>query len=165
MKQLPVIVLLTLLALGWALVSCGDNSCYDNGSSLPLASFYMDDNQTTVTGLTIKGIGNPGDSLLLDNSSAKEIYLPLRATVSSTSYAVTRQITIGGGIATVYDTLTFEYEPVAYFHSKECGAMFNFDISHVGYTHNGIDSVVLVTPLVTNSHTPALRIYFTDFPS
>ena len=77
MKRLPVIVLLTLLALGWALVSCGDDSCYDNGSSLPLAAFYMDDNQTTVTGLTIKGIGNPGDSLLLDNSSAKEIYLPL----------------------------------------------------------------------------------------
>ena len=54
MKRLPVIVLLTLLALGWALVSCGDDSCYDNGSSLPLAAFYMDDNQTTVTGLTIK---------------------------------------------------------------------------------------------------------------
>ena len=164
MKRILNIVL-AIVAVCIALTACSDNTCNDNGSSLPLAAFYMDDNQTTVTGLTIKGIGNPGDSLLLDNSSAKEIYLPLRATVSSTSYAVTRQITIGGGIATVYDTLTFEYEPVAYFHSKECGAMFNFDISHVGYTHNGIDSVVLVTPLVTNSHTPALRIYFTDFPS
>ena len=41
--------------------------------------------------------------------------------------------------------------------------MYNFDIHHLDYTTNGIDSVVLLTHLITNSRTPALRIHFTDF--
>ena len=158
-------ITLALLALGWALASCGDDSCYDNGSSLPLAELYLGQNHTTVTGLTIQGIGAPGDSLLADSSSLNEVYLPLRASVSTTRYVLMRPITTHGRTYNVRDTLTIDYEPIAYFHSKECGAMFNFDIRQVNCTHHGIDSVVVLTPLVTNSIVPTLRIYFTDFNS
>jgi hypothetical protein len=41
--------------------------------------------------------------------------------------------------------------------------MYNFNLHDVRCTINGIDSVVVITPLVTNSRTPALRIYFTNF--
>jgi hypothetical protein len=146
------------------LTACNDDSCYDNGSSLPLAAFYLGNSQQTITGLTIMGIGAPGDSLLADSSALKEVYLPLRASVGTTRYAISRWVGAGTPMAQqLHDTLTLDYEPIAYFHSAECGAMYNFNLHDVRCTINGIDSVVVITPLVTNSRTPALRIYFTNF--
>ena len=157
---LPIILALAALCL----TACSDDSCYDNGSSLPLAAFYLGNSQQTVTGVTIMGIGAPGDSLLADSSSLSEVYLPLRASVGTTSYAISRWVGVGTPMAQhLHDTLTLDYEPIAFFHSAECGAMYNFDIHSVTCTTNGIDSVVVITPMVTNSRTPALRIHFTDF--
>ena len=152
---LPIVLVLAALYL----TACNDDSCYDNGSSLPLAAFYLGNSQQTITGLTIMGIGAPGDSLLADSSALKEVYLPLRASVGTTSYALWRWI---NNETLLRDTITIEYEPIEYFHSIECGAMYNFDIKNVNTTHHGIDSVVWLTPHVTNSRTPALRIYFTQ---
>lgn len=157
---LPIILVLA----GLMLTACSDDSCYDNGSSLPLATLCLGGSQQTISGLTIMGIGAPGDSLLADSSSLSEIYLPLRASVGTTSYAISRWVGAGTSMAQqLHDTLTLDYEPIAFFHSAECGAMYNFNIHNLSCTHNGIDSVVLLTPLVTNSRTPALRIHFTDF--
>ena len=159
MIRLLYIALLTLV-LASCLASCGDDSCYDNGSSLPLATFYVDGSQQQVSGLTIMGIGSPGDSLLADSSTLKEIYLPLRASVGITSFAITRWIADG---VSVRDTVTFAYDPVPFFHSTECGAMYNFNIKDVDYTTNGIDSIVMLKTTITNDNAPALRIHLTDF--
>ena len=157
-------IVLTLVALLCLTVTaCGDNSCYENGSALPLAELHLGQAKQTVTGLTIMGIGAPGDSLLADSSAMNEVYLPLRASVSSTSYSISRWVSIYGERSQVSDTLTLDYKPIEYFHSIECGTMFNFDIKNVTCTHHGIDSVVLLTPTITNSPTPSLRIHFTDF--
>lgn len=157
---LPIVLVMAALYL----TACNDDSCYDNGSSLPLAAFYLGNSQQTITGLTIMGIGAPGDSLLADSSALKEVYLPLRASVVTTRYAISRWVGAGTPMAQqLHDTLTLDYEPIAYFHSAECGAMYNFNLHDVRCTINGIDSVVVITPLVTNSRTPALRIYFTNF--
>lgn len=157
---LPIVLVMAVLYL----TACNDDSCYDNGSSLPLAAFYLGNSQQTITGLTIMGIGAPGDSLLADSSALKEVYLPLRASVGTTRYAISRWVGAGTPMAQqLHDTLTLDYEPIAYFHSAECGAMYNFNLHDVRCTINGIDSVVVITPLVTNSRTPALRIYFTNF--
>lgn len=157
---LPIVLALAALCF----TACSDDSCYENGSSLPLASFYVGSSQQTVAGVTIMGIGAPGDSLLADSSSLNEIYLPLRASVGTTSYAISRWVGIGTPMAKeLHDTLTLQYEAIAYFHSAECGAMYNFDLHRVSCTHEGIDSVVVLTTLVTNSLQPALRIHFTDF--
>lgn len=156
MSRFLPIVLIAVALLG---ASCSDDSCSDNGSSLPLATFYVGDNQQTINTLSIMGIGVPGDSLLIDSTSVNEAYLPLRASTTTTSYALWRPS--AGGTTTVRDTLTLDYEPIEYFHSIECGVMYNFDIRKVSHTTHGIDSVVLLTPLVTNTRTPALRIHFT----
>lgn len=157
---LPIVLVMAALYL----TACNDDSCNDNGSSLPLAAFYLGNSQQTITGLTIMGIGAPGDSLLADSSALKEVYLPLRASVGTTRYAISRWVGAGTPMAQqLHDTLTLDYEPIAYFHSAECGAMYNFNLHDVRCTINGIDSVVVITPLVTNSRTPALRIYFTNF--
>ena len=151
---------MTVLTMGIAASSCSDDSCYDNGSSLPLATCYVGNSQQTIGGLTIKGIGALGDSLLLDSAAVKEVYLPLRATVGTTSYVLSRWLTTDT-VTTLYsDTLTLDYEPIEYFHSVECGAMYNFDIKRVTCTKHAIDSVVLLTNHVTNSPAPALRIHF-----
>ncbi len=157
---LPIVLVMAALYL----TACNDDSCYDNGSSLPLAAFYLGNSQQTITGLTIMGVGAPGDSLLADSSALKEVYLPLRASVGTTRYTISRWVGAGTPMAQqLHDTLTLDYEPIAYFHSAECGAMYNFNLHDVRCTINGIDSVVVITPLVTNSRTPALRIYFTNF--
>lgn len=157
MRHLLHIVLIMLVAV---LTACSDDSCSDNGSSLPLAVCYVNGSQQTVNGLTVMGIGVPGDSLLADGEALKEIYLPLRASATTTSYKVARQINEN---TIVSDTITFDYQPIEYFHSIECGAMYNFDIQEVRHTIHGLDSVIVLTPLVTNSLTPAIRIYFSSF--
>ena len=159
MKSLYCIVTLAALALGSA--ACSDDSCSDNGSSLPLATMCVGDKQQTISTLSIMGIGVPGDSLLADSATLSEVYLPLRATTSATSYALWRPS--GDGQTTVRDTLTVDYHAIEYFHSIECGTMYNFEIQRISHTFHGIDSVVLLTPLITNSRTPALRIHFTPF--
>lgn len=163
MTRLTHIAAFFLLALTLVTAACSNDSCYDNGSSLPLAALHMGSKQQSIPGLTIMGIGAPGDSLLAKSSTIDEVYLPLRASVAETSFAVWRTIAIDTVSVEICDTLTFDYKAVPYFHSIECGAMYNFDIHGVNHTRHGIDSVVVLTPLVTNSRTPALRIYFTDF--
>ncbi len=151
--------IVALILLITAVTACSNDSCSDNGNSLPLATFYVGNNQQSISTLSIMGIGVPGDSLLVDSMSVNEAYLPLRASTSTTSYALWRPS--ADGKTSVSDTLTLEYKAVEYFHSIECGVMYNFDIHKVSYTTHGIDSVVLLTPLVTNARTPALRIHFT----
>ena len=163
MTRLTHIAAFLLIALTLVLAACSNDSCYDNGSSLPLATLYMGNRQQSIPGLAIIGINAPGDSVLAQSSSIDEVYLPLRASVPQTSFALSRTITGDTATVIIQDTLTIDYKAVPYFHSAECGAMYNFDINNVSHTCHGIDSVVVLTPLVTNARVPALRIHFTDF--
>ena len=162
MKHLLHIAIVAAIIVG-AMSACSDESCYDNGSALPLATLCVGGSQQTIGGLSVMGIGVPGDSLLADSTSIKEIFLPLRAGATTTSYALWRTVFFDTVKVVVRDTLTLDYTPIEYFHSAECGAMFNFDLRHVQHTRHGIDTVVVLTPLVTNARTPALSIPFTDF--
>lgn len=164
MKSLLTIAVPLLIAAAAVLTACSDDTCSDNGSSLPLVAFYVGTTQQSVYGLSITGIGVPGDSVLVNSNTVNQAYLPLRAGATSTAYALTRRHVNGQDTTVVRDTLTVDYRPVAFFHSKECGAMYNFDISSLTCTCHGIDSVVLLTPLITNSRATAMRIYFTELP-
>ena len=60
---------LFLCACCLVLSNCGSNGCVDNRSSIPLAQFYSYDAQETalsVDSISIFGIGQPTDSMLLD---------------------------------------------------------------------------------------------------
>lgn len=149
-----------LLIMGIGIGACSNDSCQDNGSSLPLATFYVGNTQQTINGLTIMGIGVPGDSLLLDSAMVKEAYLPLRASQATTSFLVRHWRTNGIDKIAVNDTLTIDYQPIEYFHSIECGAMFNYDVKRASCTSHGIDSVVVLKAIIDNSRTPAIRIHF-----
>ena len=151
-----------LIVLCTAMAACNNDTCYDNGSSLPLVTFYLSGSQQQVPGLTIMGIGAPGDSLLVDSSAIKEVYLPLRASVNSTSFVLKRWGILDIEKVEFLDTLTIDYEAIEFFHSAECGAMYNFNIKRVTCTDNAIDSVTLLTTLITNAIAPSLRIHFTN---
>ena len=88
MTRLTHIAAFFLIALTLIMAACSNDSCYDNGSSLPLATLHMGTKQQSIPGLTIMGIGAPGDSLLLDSATVKEAYLPLRASQTATSFLV-----------------------------------------------------------------------------
>lgn len=134
--------------------SCNNDNCSGNGSGLPLAAFMSGKNQVTVSNLTVYGIGAPNDSAIIRNGSASQVYLPFRITDTSTKYVLDFNIE---GLEN--DTITFNYDIIPYFESRECGAMYNFDITSWEYTQNFIDSVTIVNPRITNSDVVAINIY------
>lgn len=146
------------IALTLAMLSgCGDGSCYDNGSAVPMARFYASGTTTQLSanGLTVTAIGAPGDSLLVNNETVSDLHLPLRAGTTSTQW----RLTFTADDLTLTDTVTIDYQPVEYFASVECGAMYYFDITNVTTTHNVIDSITVPLPHVTHVDQLNLRIY------
>lgn len=151
--------LMCLWAVMLLLTACNDGSCYDNGNSLPLMRFYMKGSNTnvTVSGVSLRGVGAPGDSVYVSNQAISEAYLPLRATKTSTQWVISVNTNVN---VVVSDTLTIDYTSSPYFASAECGAMYKFNINGVAATHNIIDSIALVQPVVTNVNVESLRVYF-----
>ena len=159
-KQTGLVSLCTyvLIFCSLCLVGCGDGSCYDNGSAVPMARFYQSGTTTQVnpTGMTVSAIGAPGDTLLVNNATVSDLHLPLRVSTGSTQWLMTFAASDG---TTVTDTVTIAYHPVEYFASVECGAMYYFDITGVTHTDNMIDSVIVSQPRVTHVDQVNLRIY------
>lgn len=155
MKRLLTLAMAVAMLMG--VVACSDGSCYDNANSLPLVRFYASGGgKVTVNGVTLRGIDAPGDSAYIKNVSREEVYLPLRATKNSTQWIISVTTTTGASVA---DTLSINYSSQPYFASAECGAMFNFELKRVDCTHNFIDSVVVMQPVVTNVSQETMRIY------
>lgn len=150
----------TLLTAAATLAACSSDGCTDNGSSLPLAAFYTSGStgSLSVPNLTVRGIGAPGDSLLLSAETVSQVYLPLRPSCDSTSFV----LNYGGQSTTearTTDTLTLRYRAVPAFVSQECGAMYVFEIGSWSATAHGIDSVAIDDPVITNANRIAIKIY------
>jgi hypothetical protein len=144
------------------LAACNSSGCLDNGSAIPLAGFYSSASGRAVSvgGISIHGVGAPNDSALLTSgSSASEIYLPMRASESSTSWVFSYYDTESAE-PIAYDTITLAYDAIPYFASEDCGAMYCYRINSLTNTTRMIDSVALVDPLITNADVESIKIYF-----
>lgn len=141
--------------------SCNNNGCLENQSAIPLAGFYSADTeqQVMLPGLQIGGEGAPNDSLLLDGTSANQVYLPMRSTATSVRWRF-HYIQQGIDSPQMDDILEFDYTSKPYFASEECGAMYYYTITAVRHTTHLIDSVAVTDSLVTNLDTERIRIYF-----
>ena len=137
-----------------ALVSCNNDNCMGNSTGIPLAAFFNNDKKVSIPNLTVYGIGAPNDSTIINNTSASQVYLPLRITQTSCQYVLNYSTE---GIEN--DTLTFNYDIIPYFESRECGAMYNFNITSWENTFNAIDSVKIPDPMITNSDVVTINIY------
>ena len=124
------------------LSNCGSNGCVDNRSSIPLAQFYSYDAQETalsVDSISIFGIGQPTDSMLLDSAVAvTQVYLPLRFTQDSTQYVI-------------------HYEQQGLSSPR----YNDFVIDTCRYTRNILDSVSVTVPEITNKNVESIRIFYT----
>ncbi len=85
-------VLSILLSAGMAvaIAGCNTTGCVDNKSSIPLAGFYSYETlgAISLSNISVGGIGAPNDSLLLDNTSASEVYLPFRSLYEETAFFI-----------------------------------------------------------------------------
>lgn len=156
MKIANSAILLFMLVLAILGAACSNSGCMGNGSSIPLVAFYDHETgkQGSVDGLTVKGIGAPGDSLLADSTSLSQIYLPLQVSTNSSSFVFNFNLE---GVDP--DTLTLIYEAVPYFHSEECGAMFIFNISDYSVTHHVIDSIAIPNKVINNEDKISIKLF------
>ena len=154
-KSLKHIALIALAACAvtMAVPSCNDN-CMGNSSGIPLAAFYEGDKSVSVLDLTVYGIGAPNDSAIIRNTAATQVYLPLRISVPSCQYVLDYNIEDEPN-----DTITFTYDIIPYFESRECGAMYNFRIKEWAYTQYGIDSISIPNTMITNSDVVTIKIF------
>ena len=84
LRQVRVAGIMALCAITLLLGSCGSDGCVENRNSIPRAQFYAygaQDLALSVDSISIYGIGQPTDSILLDSAVAvTQVYLPLRFT-------------------------------------------------------------------------------------
>lgn len=155
---------LAALALA-AATACNTTGCLENGSAIPLAEYRssLTGKPVTITGITIHGIGAPGDSVLLDGiRSVSQVYLPMRSTQTTTAWCLTYA---SEATPPPTDTITFEYTSKPYFASEECGAMYVYTVREARTTHTRIDSVVMLDSLITNADRVTIAIYFREEPA
>ena len=148
---------LLAVALVVAAQACTDDGCSENTNSVPQAGFYESgsrNKQISLTKLTVRGIGAPGDSGIIDTQTVNSVYLPLRLSTGKSQFVFDYY-----GDSLVNDTLTLSYKAVPYFVSKECGAMYNFEVSGMECTKHEIDSVVMPHPTLTNAEGVKIKIY------
>ena len=142
------------------LESCSSSGCTDNQSSIPLAGFYSSDNKSIqIDSISIGGVSAPNDSLILDNTSAKQVYLPLRSKFNKTSFFIHYNQSAISSVE-LNDTITFNYKSIPYFVSEECGAMFYYKIESLSHTQHLVDSVVIIDSMITNVDIERIKIYF-----
>lgn len=154
---------LTLIAAAASLPwSCNTTGCYDNQSSIPLAEFMSGQGgKIAVSGVEIRGVGAPNDSLLAggEGSSLSQVYLPMRSTHDNTTWCF-HYTQEGLDDPSLNDTISFTYDSEPYFASEECGAMYRYRIREVSHTVHLVDSVVILDSLITNVDIVTIQIYF-----
>lgn len=150
-----VLLVVALLAA----TGCATSECLENGSALPYAGFYSSESvprEISLSGLSVRGVGVPGDSVLLAASSTmvSDIYLPFDLDSDETVY----RFDYGEGAGS--DEITFLYERQPWFVSSACGVVVNFKIKEIRHTSVRIDSVTCPPGIITNLNMQNLRIYF-----
>lgn len=145
------------------LSGCNTTGCTDNRSSLPLAGFYSleSDEAIIIDSISIGGVGAPNDSLLLDCERAGAVYLPLRQTAVTASFFIAyKQKALD--YPELVDTITFDYDPIKYFASEECGAMLRYRIRRIAHTRHILDSVAIIPAdsTIVNVDIENLKLYF-----
>lgn len=152
-----------IFAAAVAFAACNSAGCYENGSSIPLAGFYSSrtGSAISVDSMVITGIGAPEDSAILRLAAgrASQVYLPMRPSADQVAWMIEyKQIALDTYL--LNDTIRIGYQPIAYFASQECGAMYAYRIRSLSTTHHVIDSVTVIDSLVTNIDQESIKIYF-----
>lgn len=154
-------VALLAVASAIAIYSCGDDTCEGNQSSLPQAGFYSSQTKAAITvdSITIYGVGVPNDSAIVRNSKIQNVYLPFNVDAQESKFVI-RYEQKDLAKYNITDTIAFTYTCEPYFHSKECGAFYVFNVTGQYVSHNLIDSMQLAKPVIDNADIENIRLFF-----
>lgn len=109
---------------------------------------------STLPAMTMYGIGKE-DSLLADNSSVSQVYVPLKQNADITAFYLQPDSTLQQG-----DTLTLKYQRTLSFVSSGCGftTLYNIDTAYA--THHFIDSIALVNRKIITTNAVNFKIFY-----
>lgn len=155
MKPLHIVLLLILTA------ACESIECTITNVVYATYGFYaVEDGETTAVTvldtITVTAAGT--DSVLVNKYySQSEVELPMSYTAETDTLVF--QFTDSLGYSR-YDTIWVTKENTQHYESPDCpAAMFHY-VTGVAWTHNLIDSVVIVKPDIDYNVTENFQIYF-----
>ncbi len=154
------IIYLCLLTCVVCACDTNEDICLSNQQSIQgmfYSSYYDSDNETdtTVANISIVGLlnGEEVDSIIYNNDSIDNCYMPLSMFSDTTRYLVK--------IKSTSDTITFVHDKELSFISEDCGFIFKFNLDTVFYsTTSFIDSVAIeYKKIIYNETKNNVKIY------
>lgn len=160
MGKILKLLLLTVACVA-AVLSCTPSTCDENSTAIPLACFYASESKRSISldSLTVYGVGAPGDTVIMYNGTGTQVYLPLRMNANNCQFVFHHEA-VAFSDTRYNDTLTINYNPIPYFSSMDCGAMYYYDVMDYEYSTNLVDSVRIITDRFTNADIETVQIYF-----
>lgn len=159
-----IYVFVAFVALLLLCVGCDTGGCHENRSSIASAGLYAYNSPTkaiTIDSISLYGIGQHSDSLLLDCARrVSTMNMPFRNDADTTQYVIQYDMKALANTTRYNDTLTWVYKRYPYFVSGDCGVVFNYAIDTVHCTYNMIDSIAVVVDEVTNHSQETIRLYY-----
>ncbi len=159
---IPFVAILCVVALLFLPVACNTEACLDRKSSIMTVDFraYGDTALAVrVDSLSVYGIGQPTDSLLLDRASVSSFQATLRSDKDTTQYVLYYdQYNLNPRYSR--DTLTFIYHAYVQFETAECGAIYVYVIDEFRYTTWQIIQAEMRTPEIDNREIENVRLYY-----
>ncbi len=138
----------------------GSDICLSNQQSVQgnfYSSYYnyTDDVDTFVAPISIVGLsdGVPVDSIIYQNDSIDNCYMPLSMFHDTTQYLIK--------VNNSSDTISFVHNKELSFISEECGFIFDFKLDTIMYSNTSfIDTVIIYdNEIIYNESTPNVKIY------
>ncbi|SHJ41925.1 DUF6452 family protein [Pseudozobellia thermophila] len=157
--RIAVIILLGILSFS----ACEkDDICIDADTPSLVIRFYDVSDPTEfkdVQNLIVRGLLPSGAQDTIDNVALDSIVLPLRVDSNTTSFTLSRQVSIDD---INIDTLTFNYETKEIFKSRACGYIVNYEqleASVVPSDSLWIQDVIVVDSTVENTASAHVKIF------
>lgn len=153
--------ILLFVAAAIAVVGCNTTGCLENQSAVPRCGFYSMTTKKAVSidSITVYAVDVPGDTMLVKcGRGVSSLYMPLDMSADVTRYVLHYDAAMLSD-ERLNDTLTINYERVPYFVSRDCGAMYFFDVKSYDCTNHLVDSVAITTERFTNVDIETIQLY------
>lgn len=148
-----------LVSLFLFAISCEDyKDCNSPTETLLGIRFFHEtageETDSVLPALTFYGVTKP-DSLLLLNTSARQIFVPLNPNAKITRFFIRADSTLSGG-----DTISIQYKPDLRFVSSGCGFTNYYRLDTAMSTQHYIDSISLVNRKINTTNATNIKVYY-----
>ena len=159
---MPVVGVVAFLGVMLLPTACNTEACLDSKSSIMTVGFYSFGDSSyavTIDSVSVYGVGQPADSLLVDTARISSFQATLRSDKDTTQYVI-RYDQRNLNPRYKRDTLTFVYHAYVKFDKAECGAIYNYVIDEFYYTTWQIVGAEMMTDEINNQDVENVRLYY-----